>query len=166
MIEEIRYNIPTDVIPFSKLMHLFTRRYIRVLYQQLSHLPIDRYYYVVVLIGRSEPVLSQRALGEIMDLDKAGIARMLNYLCRHGIIERRSDQHDKRQYRLLLTAEGKQWLPVIEDSIRQLNKQLAGVCESSDEWVNDLLAMGDLLASQPKVDLHKEVAGLLSKSKA
>lgn len=167
MLQETQRQVPLDVVPLSKLMHLFTKRYVSVLYNQLADLPFNRYFYVVVLIGRSQPPLSQNDLGQILEIDKASVARMLDYLSDHKIIERQQNPTDRRQHVLLLTKEGERWLPTIEKAIQQLNTQLADTLDISPRtWLNELINMGDLLSQWPQSTLDKEVEGLLSKSKS
>lgn len=167
MLQETYRQVPLDVVPLSKFMHLFTKRYISVLYSELQHLPFDRYFYLVVLIGRSEPPLSQNELGQILEIDKGSVARMLNYLSDHKIIQRQQNPLDRRQHILQLSKEGKKWLPAIEQAIQQLNSQLSEILELSPRaWLSELLKMGDLLAKWPQLPLDEEVEGLLDKSKS
>lgn len=167
MLQETERNIALDVVPLSKLMHLFTKRYVRTLYSRLQHLPFNRYFYVVVLVGRSEPPMSQNALGQILEMDKGSVARILNYLCEEGIVERQQNPEDRRQHQLYVTDEGKKWLPEIELAIRELNGNLAKLVEGSPrQWLNDMLRMADTLSEEDQVPLEEEVEVLLSKSKA
>jgi MarR family transcriptional regulator, transcriptional regulator for hemolysin len=57
---------------------------------------------VMSRLERSEG-LKQSELAEMLDLQPISLTRLLDRLCEHGLIERRSDPHDRRAKRLFLT---------------------------------------------------------------
>lgn len=80
---------------------------------------------VLVRLDRFEG-LKQSELAEMLDLQPITLTRLLDRLCGHGLIERRSDSNDRRAKRLYLTAEAR---PL-----------LARLGELGDEWMATALA--------------------------
>ena len=58
---------------------------------------------VLVRLERAEG-LKQAELAEMLDLQPITLTRLVDRLCDHGLIERRSDPKDRRAKRLFLTA--------------------------------------------------------------
>lgn len=65
---------------------------------------------VLFRIERNEGV-KQTELAEILDIQPITLTRLIDRLCDNGLIERRSDPHDRRAKRLFLTPAAR---PVLE----------------------------------------------------
>lgn len=63
-------------------------------------------YSVLVLIS-SNPGRSQAEIGEALNIERAGLAKMLNELERRGWVQRLAAVNDGRSHSLFLTREGK-----------------------------------------------------------
>lgn len=76
---------------------------------------------VLVRLDRSEG-LKQSEFAEILDLQPISLTRLLDKLCDCGLIERRSDPHDRRAKRLFLTPAAR---PLLEQ-LGSLGEELMG----------------------------------------
>jgi MarR family transcriptional regulator for hemolysin len=71
--------------------------------QQAASLALTRAQWAVLArLERSEG-LKQTELAEQLDLQPITLTRLVDRLCEHGLIERRSDPRDRRAKRLFLT---------------------------------------------------------------
>jgi len=58
----------------------------------------------------SEGPLSQQRLGGLTRIDRTSVVAIVDYLERHGYVERRRNPADRRAYLLLITDAGRKWL--------------------------------------------------------
>lgn len=75
---------------------------------------------------------SQRDLAECVFKDTATLARMLDTLERKGVVERRRDQEDRRQYRVTITDKGRDLIEQLRQLVHE-HKQRTFSCLSSEE---------------------------------
>lgn len=96
---------------------------------------------VLVRLDRFEG-LKQSELAEMLDLQPITLTRLLDRLCTCGLIERRSDPHDRRAKRLYLTPAAKPMLERLGDLGDDLmGTALAGVDRESIEKMVAQLAI-------------------------
>ena len=96
---------------------------------------------VLVRLDRFEG-LKQSELADMLDLQPITLTRLLDRLCRGGLIERRSDPNDRRANRLYLTASARPLLKQLGDLGDELMaKALAGVERESIERMVAQLAI-------------------------
>ena len=65
--------------PLAQALTTVTKKYLCELSKSLLHLSIDRYHYVLVLIDNRHEALSQKALAELLHIDKSYMVSMLDY---------------------------------------------------------------------------------------
>ncbi len=109
--------------PLAQALTTVTKRYLYGLSKSLLHLSIDRYHYVLVLIDTHHEALSQKALAELLHIDKSYLVSMLDYLGENGYIIREKNPNDRREQLIRLTAKAKTDLPVIKRAIEELNNR-------------------------------------------
>jgi MarR family transcriptional regulator, transcriptional regulator for hemolysin len=96
---------------------------------------------VLVRLDRFEG-LKQSELAEMLDLQPITLTRLLDRLCRCGLIERRPDPNDRRANRLYLTASARPLLKQLGDLGDELmSTALAGVERESVERMVAQLAI-------------------------
>jgi DNA-binding MarR family transcriptional regulator len=75
--------------------------------------------YSLLLMIAANPGRSQAELGDALDIERAGVAKMLNELERRGWIQRLAAVNDGRSHSIFLTPEGQRSL----EQIRALSRQ-------------------------------------------
>ncbi len=107
--------------PLAQALTTVTKRYLYGLSKSLLHLSIDRYHYVLVLIDTHKETLSQKALAELLHIDKSYMVSILDYLGGNGYIIREKNPNDRREQLIKLTLKARTDLPVIKGAIEELN---------------------------------------------
>jgi MarR family transcriptional regulator for hemolysin len=116
-------------------------------------------WFVLSRIQRSEG-LKQSELAEMCDLQPISLCRLVDRLCESGLIERRSDPHDRRVKRLFLKPAAE---PVLEALFTlgkgMMDVVLAGVAPAArDELLANLLIL--------KTNLRGAIAGRVTQPPA
>ena len=68
--------------------------------------------------------LSQKEIGEFMEIQSATVTRMVIRMERAGFVERRTDPDDQRVSRVYLTERGRSLQPVVEQGWMALEQQI------------------------------------------
>ena len=76
-----------------------------------------RAQWIVLFQLREKEGLSQVDLADVLELQPISLVRLLDRLVDHGLVERRSDPHDRRANQLFLTAAGRRLVDDL-DSLR------------------------------------------------
>ena len=104
-------------------------------------LSIDRYHYVLVLIDFHDENLSQKALAEILHIDKSYMVNILDYLEEKGYVLREKNPYDRREQLIRLTAKAQKDIPIITISqygvMRSFNVAMASsivMYEYTRQW--------------------------------
>ncbi len=82
-----------------------------------------RAQWIVLFRLREQEGLSQVDLADVLELQPISLVRLLDRLVDHGLLERRSDPHDRRANQLFLTAAGRRLvddLDSLRDSIAEV----------------------------------------------
>lgn len=107
--------------PLANPLLAVSKKYLNVLSKMVHQLSIDRYHYVLVLIDSHEQLLTQKALAEILNIDKSYMVTILDYLEKRDYIHREKNPQDRREQLIKLTAKAKGDIPVIRNAIAILN---------------------------------------------
>ena len=73
--------------------------------------------------------LKQSELAELLDIQPITLTRLIDRLCDNGLIERRSDPHDRRAKRLFLTPAAR---PLLDKLSKLSTEMMAGVLTGID----------------------------------
>jgi MarR family transcriptional regulator, transcriptional regulator for hemolysin len=109
-------------VPLGKLSWLITRFYVGALGARLAHLPISRHFYVLTVIAEADGALTQKELAEAVWTDKASMVRIIDYLCKNGMVERITDTDDRRAYRISATDAGRKSVKDIRKAFEEVNE--------------------------------------------
>ena len=109
--------------PLGMDFHLAAKAYSEALSKRLSHLDIERYFYVPVLIDECAGKATQQCIANTLAVDKTLMVRIVNYLSEKGFLERAVNPSDRREHFLLLTVKGKKALPAIRKGIEEVNRE-------------------------------------------
>lgn len=96
---------------FAFLLHDVARLLRTVADQRVRALGMTRAQWSVLLRLDRNQGLKQTELAELLDLAPISLTRLVDRLCRNGLVERRADPSDRRAKRLFLTPKAR---PVIE----------------------------------------------------
>jgi DNA-binding MarR family transcriptional regulator len=107
--------------PLGKIFATLTKQYIGVVSEKLNKMDIERYWYVLILIADQKGNITQKQLGELLEHDKATVVRIVDYLSKHGYVERKQNANDRREYFVLLTFKAKKALPAIKKAFEEAN---------------------------------------------
>lgn len=105
------FNLKTSDILFAErsgpLFYPFktlARKYLAYLDLELCELEIERYYLILFLVIRQQHI-TQQHLCNMLDIDKASMARMVDYLSRKGYVNRVVNPDDRRSHVIVPTSE-------------------------------------------------------------
>lgn len=126
--------------PLAQSLISVTKKYLSIFSQQTEGLDIDRYQYVLVLINLHNEQLTQKALSEILEVDKSFVVNIIDYLSGKGYVVREKNPSDRRQQVIKLTGKAKAAIPKIEQVITSLNnKSLESLSASQIQTFSEVL---------------------------
>lgn len=89
----------------------------------LAHTDLDRNYYTLLLICRSENGLTQKDLGEMIEVDKVTMSRKIDHLVGLGYVVRESNPDDRRTILLRPTRKAMNLAGEISEAYISLNER-------------------------------------------
>jgi MarR family transcriptional regulator, transcriptional regulator for hemolysin len=107
--------------PLGKIFSELAKAYASAFTERLTHLPIKRYYYALVVIEAYEGNLNQTLLADELYIDKASVVRMLDYLESEDCIVRKQNPQDRRAHILELTPKARGIIPAIKAALHETN---------------------------------------------
>lgn len=132
--------------PLAVVFNLLAKKYYGAITKQLSELEFDRYYFVLYQIVKHQQV-TQQCLADSLQVDKATMVRMIDYLTENGLVKREQCANDRRSYYVVPTAKAIKVMPQIEATYQQVNKAaFKGVSKVEQKLVMEVLQkmMGNL----------------------
>lgn len=84
-------------LPLAYKLGVLSRMYYGMVTKKLSDLPMDRYYYALMFIHKSEGKVSQQQLAEELKIDKVYVVKIIDYLAELGYVERKPCEKDRRK---------------------------------------------------------------------
>ncbi len=120
--------------PIGRMMGYLTSQYFGALSKSLEHIGIDRHFYPLVVIDKTEEKCTQQYLSCILDSDKVSMVRVMDYLVEKGMITREVNIDDRREHLIRLTPKAKKIMPKIYEGINKMNSlALKGLTKSEQE---------------------------------
>lgn len=120
-----------------------SKKYLSAFSEVTQDIPLERYHYVLVLVDERQETLTQKALAEILQVDKSFMVNMINYLTESGFVYRETNSDDRRQQLIKLTPKAKEYLPNINQSVKELNQKAFN--NLSNEKINTFFEIIDTL---------------------
>jgi DNA-binding MarR family transcriptional regulator len=107
-------------------MHDITRKLKETIKAELKRQDVEfsPVHHEAMIQLHQSPGLSQQILAEAMSRNKAQIARIVASLHHQKLIEKLTDEDDKRSVKLSLTAKGQQLLTRLDDVHRELMERM------------------------------------------
>jgi len=126
--------------PLANPFIAVSKKYLSTLSKMVAQLSIDRYHYVLILIDSHDENLTQKALAEILHIDKSYMATILDYLEEKGYVTREKNPHDRREQMIQLTLLAQSCIPIIREAIQKLNERaFHNICNSNKQLFNEVL---------------------------
>ena len=107
--------------PLAQSLISVTKKYLNTFSKEVPELAIDRYQHVLVLIDDHGEKLTQKALAEILQIDKSYMVTILDYLTSNGYVRREKNPHDRREQLIKLSPKAHHDIPLIRNAICNLN---------------------------------------------
>ena len=126
--------------PLANPFIAVSKKYLSALAKLVTQLSIDRYHYVLILIDSHNENLTQKALAEILHIDKSYMVTILDYLEERGYVMRKKKPQDRREQLIRLTSKAQSCIPIIIESIKELNERaFHNISESNKQLFNEVL---------------------------
>jgi MarR family transcriptional regulator for hemolysin len=118
--------------PLAQSLISVTKKYLTSFAKEVPELDIDRYHHVLVLIDDHGENLSQKALAEILQIDKSYMVTIVDYLASKGYVRREKNPHDRREQLIKLSTLARQDIPLIRSAICNLNSRALSTVSSQE----------------------------------
>lgn len=133
---------PALELPLGRQLAVLGRYYYGALTKKLSHLDIDRYYSLLLLLEQAETPVTQQMLGDQLHIDKASMVRVVDGMTEKGYIRRDVNPCDRRCHHISLTEQGKAILPEIRTAVAELNQAVMhGLSQAEINQFNHVLQL-------------------------
>jgi len=120
--------------PIGRMLGALTKQYFGALSKSMEHLGVDRHFYPLVVIDKTQEKCTQQYLSCMLDVDKVSMVRMMDYLMEKGMITREVNIDDRREHIIKLTPKAKKIMPEIYEGINKMNSlALKGLNKSEQE---------------------------------
>lgn len=117
----------------GQLFFDLSKDYVAQVTDQLQHFDIDRHFYALYLLGRSEEPLTQTELANQLQQDKVSVVRLVDYLSEAGYVRRRVDVRDRRKHHVLLEPKAMELMPEINKAFESANESLLSIFNDSEK---------------------------------
>ncbi len=109
--------------PLAYPLISLTKKYLSSFSKETQGLKIDRYHYILLLIDDNHENLTQKAIGELLQLDKSYMVNIIDYLTSNGYVFREKNPIDRREQLIRLTDLAREDIPFIRNVFLELNKK-------------------------------------------
>lgn len=107
--------------PLSFNLNALAKLYIGIQSRQFNQLDIDRYFFVLSLITKHKNA-TQKCISDCLNIDKASMVRIIDYLSENGYVKRVLNPDDRREYIIVATSRAEKLYPELIKSFRQNNE--------------------------------------------
>lgn len=149
--------------PLVHQLSQITKKYLSAFNNITENIPLERYHYALLLIDEHNESLTQKALAELLQVDKSFMVSMIDYLTEGGFVYRETNSDDRRQQVIKLTAHAKEIIPKIHKSIQVLNQR--AFQSVSKEKMNAFFETTEILQNNLNTLITQEIVLDYKKSK-
>lgn len=127
---------------FGIRFSLLARRWRRALDIRLAEAGLtDATWVPLVHLHQTGGGLTQKELAALVGIDGSSLVRLLDILCRQGLVERRVDERDSRARLVHLTAQGEKRVAEIHQELAKGEKEM--LADLSDDDIATMLRSFD-----------------------
>lgn len=124
-----------EFMPIGRQMGALTKQYFGALSKSMEHLGVDRHFFPLVVIDKTEEKCTQQYLSCILGVDKVCMVRMMDYLVEKGMITREVNTQDRREHLIKLTPKGKKIMPIVYKGIDKMNSLALKGIKKNDQHI-------------------------------
>lgn len=121
-------------IPVGTRALIFSKLCYGVLSKSLEQSGRDRYFAIVYYIYQSK-ACSQQKICDDMVIDKTAMVKVLKSLSKAGVIEKRVNPNDRREYFISLSPKGEEQALEIQKTLNLLEEKMFSDISKSDRQV-------------------------------
>lgn len=111
------------IVHTGSLIRRAQQRHVAIWLREVSA-EVTSVQFAVLLVLEQRPGLSQRELGDELDLDRSTIGELATRMMRNGALERVGDPLDKRRMTLYLTVQGQAQLDELKPRVERVEQLL------------------------------------------
>jgi len=108
--------------PLVYHFNALAKGYFGILTKELEDLDLERYYFSLTLITKHKTI-SQQRLADVLDIDKANMVRMIDYLSNQGYVKREVNPDDRREHIILPTKKAEKVFDRVQNAFLKSNKE-------------------------------------------
>ncbi len=108
-------------MPIGRQMAVITKQYFGALSKNMEYLGVDRHFFPLVVIDKTQEKCTQQYLSCILGIDKVCMVRVMDHLVEKGMITREVNAEDRREHLIKLTPKGRKIMPEIYRGIDEMN---------------------------------------------
>lgn len=130
---QVMVDRPALRVRFGLRFSLLARRWRQVLELYLADAGLtDATWAPLVHLHETGGGISQKKLAALVGIDGSSLVRLLDILCRQGLVERRADEHDGRARLVYLTDDGLRRVEEIREQLTRGERDMLEGLSDSD----------------------------------
>jgi DNA-binding MarR family transcriptional regulator len=110
------------IAPLGLYFSFLTKHFVGALVQKMSHIDLDKYFRVLVVVEQSNETLTQQNLSDYFKTSKVSMVRIIDYLTKKGYLRRKVNSKDRREHFLILTEKARRELPLIKQTLLEVEE--------------------------------------------
>ncbi len=107
--------------PLSFRFHILSKKYVSAVAHLLERIDMERHFYTLSIIENNGSV-TQQCLANCLEIDKASVVRIIDYLTEKGLVERVKNPDDRRAHLIVATNKAKKNLLKINNAFGEINR--------------------------------------------
>ena len=139
MTKEKKSILQQSNTPLVFHFNALAKNYFGTLSKELNDVDLERYYFALTLITSHENI-SQQFIADNIDVDKANMVRIIDYLSEKGYVKRLVNPKDRREHKIAPTAKAIKLVPRLKEAFKKVNNQtLKGFTKEESKTFYDML---------------------------
>lgn len=120
------------VVNYGWEFALLSEAYFSLVSTRMKEHGLERYFMPFLVLCEHSGNITQKELAEILKRDKVTVMRMVDYFSDRGLLTRKNMHADRRCQLLEVTEKAKKILPVLHNSIEEVNKLFFSELSAND----------------------------------
>lgn len=120
-------------LPLAYKLGVLSRAYYGMVTKKLSDLPVDRYYYALMYIHKTNGKVSQQELATELGIDKVYVVKVIDYLAELGYVERKPCEKDRRKHQLKTTTKAVKVIERIQKAYEEAENEFYQVLSKKEK---------------------------------